>query len=231
MNTRYRQFRNPMIVAALCSGAFAGPALAVSLGAPAPGEPLPAAQGSRGENLEYNLAGTVANGSAALVPLMAADVQARQFSTVDDTTAASGAQVGKALDDVSFVKTATENGRKEVAAARDALPQLKQPELKRLAEMLVTDHSAANAKLSSIAERKGWPLPAAKSAPATPASGTASPDFDSKWLGEQIAGHERSVTLYRAQAESGEDADLRKFARETLPTIQHHLEELKKLKK
>ena len=46
-----------------------------------------------------------------------------------------------------------------------------------------------------------------------------------------IAGHERSVALYRAQAQGGEDQDLRKFARDALPTIEHHLEELKRLQK
>ena len=70
--------------------------------------------------------------------------------------AATGTAVGKPVDDVTFVKRATESGRKEVAAARDALPQLKAPELKRIAEMLVQDHSSANAKLSKIAETKGW---------------------------------------------------------------------------
>ena len=46
-----------------------------------------------------------------------------------------------------------------------------------------------------------------------------------------IAGHERSVALYRAQAKAGEDQDLRKFARDTLPTIEQHLAELKRLQK
>ena len=46
-----------------------------------------------------------------------------------------------------------------------------------------------------------------------------------------IAGHERSVALYRAQAQGGEDQDLRKYAHDTLPTIEHHLEELRRMQK
>ena len=46
-----------------------------------------------------------------------------------------------------------------------------------------------------------------------------------------IAGHERSLALYRAQAQSGEDKDLRRYASDTLPTIEHHLEELRSLQK
>ena len=139
--------------------------------------------------------------------------------------------MGKPVDDVTFVKRATESGRKEVAAARDALPQLKAPELKRIAEMLVQDHSNANAKLSKIAESKGWASARRPQPAAPPPAGTASGDFDQKWTAEMIAGHETSIALYRAQAQGGEDQDLRKYARDTLPTIEHHLEELRRAQK
>jgi putative membrane protein len=68
-------------------------------------------------------------------------------------------------------------------------------------------------------------------ASAPPPSGTASSDFDAGWTAEMIAGHERSAALYRAQAQNGEDKDLRNYARETLPTIERHLAELRRLQK
>ena len=108
--------------------------------------------------------------------------------------------------------------------------QLKNPELIRVAEMLVNDHSGANQRLSKIAEAKQWPLPAPQTQSAPP-SGTASSDFDAKWTAEMIAGHERSVELYHAEAQGGEDKDLRKYASETLPTIERHLAELRRLQK
>jgi len=46
-----------------------------------------------------------------------------------------------------------------------------------------------------------------------------------------LAGHERSMALYRAEAKSGEDPDLRQFAHDTLPTIEHHLAALRNLQK
>lgn len=169
-------------------------------------------------------------GSSSLVPLMAVDVQANQTATVDAPEIGAGGETGKPLDDIAFVKQAIESGRKEVNSAKEALLQLKQPELKRIAEMLVSDHSGANARLAELADSKGWPVPSAKAAPPPP-SGTASGDFDAKWTAEMIAGHERSITLYRAEAQSGEDKDLRKYARETLPTIERHLADLKRLQK
>jgi putative membrane protein len=169
-------------------------------------------------------------GSASLVPLMTAEMEANHANYVDAAATPGGGALGKPVDDITFVKVATESGRKEVASASDALPQLKQPELKRIAQMLVSDHSGANERLSKIAEGKGWPIPAPQ-ASAPPPSGTASSDFDAKWTAEMIAGHERSIALYRAQAQSGEDKDLRKYAHDTLPTIEHHLAELRRLQK
>jgi putative membrane protein len=214
----------------LAGMAAAAPAWAVSLTATSPAQPLPASMDTAAprpmEN--WSMAGA-AGGSASLVPLMAADMQAGHTASVEAPADAAGGAVGKPVDDVAFVRQATESGRKEVAAARDALPQLKNPGLKRIAEMLVSDHSNANAKLSKIAEAKGWPIPAPQAA--TPPAAGASSDFDAKWTAEMIAGHEKSVALYRAQAQGGEDKDLRKYAHDTLPTIEHHLAELRSLQK
>jgi len=171
----------------------------------------------------------VAAGSGTLVPLMAIEMEAHHAAAVDANAEPGGGASGIS-DDVAFVRQATENGRKEVKSARDALLQLKEPELKRIAEMLVTDHSGANERLSKIAEAKQWPVPAPQAA-APPPSGTASSDFDAKWTAEMIAGHERSIALYRAQAQNGEDKDLRKYASDTLPTIERHLAELRRLQK
>ena len=214
----------------LAAGVFAAmtwtPSWAISLPAAGPAQPIP---DSSATPASLAPAETMSAGSAALVPLMAVDVQATQTTEVD-APATGGSDVGKPIDDMTFVRKATESGYKEVNSAREAIPQLQQPELKRIAEMLVTDHSGANARLAKLAETKHWSLPPAPAA-GPPPSGTASSNFDAKWTAEMIAGHERSVAMYRTQAQSGEDQDLRKYARETLPTIEHHLAELRRLQK
>lgn len=213
------------VIAATLAGMWLGAAQAASLASTHPAQPIPAA----GFDAAPAPAETWSTGSARLVPFMAAETQAH--ATEFTAPAAQGAGgAGKAVDDVGFVKQATESGRREVRAAREALPQLRNAELKRIAEMLVKDHSAAGERLSRIAEGKGWPVPAPQAAPPPPA-GTASSDFDARWTADMIAAHERSVALYRAQAERGDDRELRAYARETLPTIEHHLEELRSLQK
>jgi predicted outer membrane protein len=188
--------------------------------------PLPE-QSPMSDRASLYAANSITAGSASLVPLMAAEMEANHLSQFDASSKGGG---GADVDDIAFVKQATESSRKEISSARDAMSKLKQPDLKRIAEMLVADHSGASAKLSKLAESKGWPVPAPQ-APSAPASGTAIADFDAKWTAEMIAGHERSIALYRTQAQNGEDEDLRKFARETLPTIERHLSQLKELQK
>ena len=173
------------------------------------------------------IAANMTAGSATLVPLMAVEMEANHAAAVD---APAGGGGGQSDDDIAFVRQATENARKEIQSARDALLQLQNPELIRVAEMLVNDHSGANQRLSKIAEAKQWPLPAPQMQTAPP-SGAASSNFDAKWTAEMIAGHERSVELYSAEAKGGEDKDVRKYASDTLPTIERHLAELRRLQK
>jgi putative membrane protein len=203
--------------------ALTAPVWAVSVPDVTPAPPTEEAAAPTNQYVATNMT----SGSAALVPLMAVEMEANHAAAVDAPAEGGG---GKSVDDIAFVRQATESGRKEIQSARDALLQLKNPELIRVAEMLVNDHSGANARLTKIAEAKQWPVPAPP-AQSAPPSGTASSDFDSKWTAEMIAGHERSVALYHAEAQSGEDKDLRKYASETLPTIERHLTELRRLQK
>jgi len=206
--------------------AMAAPAWAVSVPEDARATPPDSGAAPTNQYVAVNLT----SGSASLVPLMVIEMEAEHAAAVDAQAQAGGGGGEKPVDDIAFVQKATESARKEISSARDALLQLKQPELIRMAEMLVKDHTGANARLSKLAESKQWPLPAPQPQTAPP-SGTASSDFDAKWTAEMIAGHERSVALYRTQATSGEDKDLRKYASETLPTIEHHLAELRRLQK
>ena len=214
-----------MTTAAMLAGA--APAWSVSMRTTGPAEAMP---DNGAIPVALPVAENLTAGSATLAPLMAADVPTNASSRADAGAQTGGGNVGKPIDDISFVARATESGRKEINSARVALPQLQNPDLKRMAEMLVNDHGNANTRLAKIADAKSWPVPPPPRHELPPA-GTAVPDFDAKWTADMIAAHERSVALYSAQAQGGEDPELRKSARETLPTIQHHLAELRRLQK
>ncbi len=119
--------RNSGIAILILATGAAAPALAASLSFPSEPQPTP----ESGTLAPAPLLDNWSPGSATLVPLMAADTQATPATQVDPPAAGTSQPTGKPLDDISFVKRATESGRKEVAAARNALPQLKRPELKQ----------------------------------------------------------------------------------------------------
>src|SRR3569832_2041043 len=110
------------------------PVWAGSLSTIGPAQPIPAGVMPADSNAtELTAAEISAAGSTTLEPLMAADVQARTDADTNvDAPAGGGAPAGKPIDDTQFVRQATESGRKEIRAAQDALPQLKDPELKRI---------------------------------------------------------------------------------------------------
>lgn len=203
------------------------PAWSLSLATTGPAQPLP---DDGVATVSLPLAENLVAGSASLMPVMAADLPAHAASVIDTNTPAGGGDIGKPIDDISFLALAADRGRKELRAAHDALAQLQDPELRRVAEALIRTHEDANARMERIAEAKNWPLPA-RAAHAAPPTGTASADFDAAWTEEMIATHERLASLYGAQAQGGEDQELRRFARETLPALQNHLNELRRLQK
>jgi putative membrane protein len=213
----------------IVSGALAAtsPAWAVSLATTGPAQPLPDPVAAM---VSLPIAENLTAGSSALIPLAAADVPASQSSTIDASQLTGGGDIGKPIDDISFLAIATERAREDLSAAHQALAQLSDPDLKRVAEALVRDHADATARMARIADEKKWPLPALQTAEAPP-SGMASADFDALWTEEMISTQEHAAALYSAQAQGGEDQDLRRYARDTLPTIQRHLAELRRLQK
>ena len=216
-----------MAMTATVAAVMSGPAGALSLTTTGPAQPVPEPMASA---VSLPISDALAAGSAALVPLMAVDLPAGPASAIDASQPTGGGDIGKPIDDISFLALATESARKELGAAHEALARLKDPELKRVAEALVKDHADATARMAKIADEKKWPLPAQQRGLAPPA-GTASADFDANWTDDMISAHERAVALYSAQAQGGEDQDLRAYARATLPTIQRHLADLRRLQK
>jgi putative membrane protein len=130
--------------------------------------------------------------------------------------------------DATFLRKAVEGDRLEIASAQAALDQAERTDTKNAARMILEDHRNSSQKLQSLASRKGWTLPSAASADAdqamTSASGSGS--FDDRFLADQIRMHREAISLYRAQASGGADPDLRQFARDQLPHLEHHLEML-----
>jgi putative membrane protein len=134
--------------------------------------------------------------------------------------------------DQTFVNKAAMGGMAEVATGQIAAQQGATDGVKQFGQMMVTDHTKANDQLKQIASTKGITIPDSdpkadkETAKLSKASGT---DFDDKYIKTEIKDHKATVKLFQKEADSGKDPDLKKFASDTLPTLQMHLASVEKL--
>ncbi len=160
------------------------------------------------------------------LPTLAAAV-AHSQSTDPTTSTGATASTMPSGQDAEFLARAAQAGREEVEQAQMAMQSTQREDVYNVASMMLEVHQRANLQLEDLVRRKGWPLPAATTAPRDQShGGTAGGDFDTKYLTEEIRHHKEAISLYRKQAASGIDPDLQKFANDSLPKLEHHLDML-----
>lgn len=149
---------------------------------------------------------------------------AAQAQPASAPTARSGTMSGA---DRPFVEKAAAGGLAEVAAGRIAQQQGNSDQVKQFGQRLVDDHSKANDELKQIAGAKGMRLPSSptpeqqrEAAMLAKMNGAA---FDKAFMNHLVADHKKDIALFRKEASSGKDPELKAFAAKTLPTLQEHL--------
>jgi putative membrane protein len=135
--------------------------------------------------------------------------------------------------DQSFVHMASSGGLAEVQLGQLATERAASPEVKQFGQRMVTDHTKANQELAEIAQKKNMPI-ATEFDPkhrtmADKLAKLQGAAFDREYLLGQVADHEQTVALFKTQIKEGKDADLKTFARETLPTLEDHLKTVRAL--
>jgi putative membrane protein len=150
-------------------------------------------------------------------------------ATQGDAAATASTAASQLHDvDAEFLRKALEANRMEIASAQAALGNAERAETKATARTLLDDHQQSSQKLQQLASRKGWSMPAASTTAESDQARmeTAGAGFDDRFMAEQIRMHREAISLYRQQVSSGSDPDLRQFARDQLPHLEHHLEML-----
>jgi putative membrane protein len=123
--------------------------------------------------------------------------------------------------DKRFINEAAAGGMMEVEGGRMASQNAKHGEVKKFGERMVTDHSAANNELKSIASSKGVQLPAGKS------PGKWKNDKD--YMDMMVKDHEKDLAAFQAEAKDGSDPEVKKFANKTSKVIEKHLNMAKEI--
>jgi putative membrane protein len=134
-----------------------------------------------------------------------------------------------------FVKKAGEAGAAEVAMGKLGSTKATDTEVKAFAQHMVKDHTKANQELMAAAKSKGLKVP---SEPGLMHKGmkekferqSADADFNHDFMEQMVKDHESTVELFRtASADTTLDPDLRSLAKKTLPTLEEHLADARKL--
>jgi putative membrane protein len=137
------------------------------------------------------------------------------------------ADAGLNQTDRDFIGKAAQGGQFEVAAGKLATQRAADPAVRTFAQRMVADHSANNDLLKSLASSKQAPLPDSVSPDDHVAlgklEGLNGHDFDQAYADMMVKDHVADIREFQQEMTQAQDPDVKDFAQQTLPTLQHHL--------
>ncbi|MFC5499029.1 DUF4142 domain-containing protein [Caenimonas terrae] len=136
--------------------------------------------------------------------------------------------------DRKFMTKVAAEGMYEVEVAKLAAGKASSPELKTFANMMVDDHTKANAELAQLAGSRGVELPAALSHGQRrdlEKMGKRSGDqFDREFAKEVgLKDHKKDIKAFEKESGKAKDPELKAWVDKTLPTLRAHLDAATKL--
>ena len=143
--------------------------------------------------------------------------------------AAAGQKLG--VSDALFAMAAADGGMTEVVISEIGARKATNPQLKQFSQQMITEHTRINNELKALAARKGIALPTA----ITPGhqfcgqnlEGLSGDEFDTTYAVTQHVLHMDTIAMFEAEAERGQDPDMKALAAKALPHIVGHTRELK----
>lgn len=135
---------------------------------------------------------------------------------------------GQNVNAAEFVSKAANSDMFEIQSSQLALTKTQDSRIRDFAQHMVQDHTAASDKLKAAAQ--GQTIPTTLDQEHTQmlqqlqqASGN---DFNRSYVQMQISGHQKAVSLFETYAQNGDNAQLKQFAQQTVPTLQQHLQQI-----
>ncbi|KAA0572595.1 DUF4142 domain-containing protein [Azospirillum sp. Sh1] len=132
-----------------------------------------------------------------------------------------------AQQDMTFANKAAMSDMFEIQAGKLAQDQAKEKDVKQFGSHMVSDHTKTSDAMKEMAQKKSMTLPTKLDSEhqqkLDKLRGMKGEQFDSAYMQGQVDAHQTAVSLFRDQAQNGKDADLKRFAEQTLPTLEQHL--------
>jgi putative membrane protein len=135
----------------------------------------------------------------------------------------------KSVTPESFASQAAIIGKAEIELGQIALSNTQNSDVRKYAERMVKDHTAADKKLKAIAAKEDLQLPQSldqeHAALKTKLQGLKGEDFDRAYVNAMAKGHDKAVALFESASQQAQmPAELKQFAASTLPTLEQHQE-------
>ncbi|WCT13260.1 DUF4142 domain-containing protein [Mucilaginibacter jinjuensis] len=132
-----------------------------------------------------------------------------------------------------FLIVASIKNLQEVSSGQIAIQKASRPDVKAFGRMMVKDHGDAEQQLLQLAKSRGISLPSAATGGLQPDLNlkNAGSNFDQLYVHGMVSGHENAVEVFQNYAVNGKDPAVRAWAQQMLPTLKHHLEEIKTISK
>ena len=150
-------------------------------------------------------------------------------------TAASAEDKDKSsASDQTFVTKAAESDLAEINTSNLALKNSGDATVKKFAQQMVQDHTKTSNELTKLASKKNYKLPERMNAEHdkmwTKLSAMKGAGFDKAYADGQVKAHETAVSLFEKESKDGSDADLKAWAKKTLPHLKEHLKMAKDMR-
>ncbi len=135
--------------------------------------------------------------------------------------------------DQAFLKKSAIGDTAEVQLGQMAEQKASNPKVKAFGQRMVNDHSKNDDLLTSLAQEQHIPLPTEldpehKNAKAALSSKSGS-QFDQDYMRLMVHEHQKTVALFKHEAQTSQDATVKQFAQQSLPTLESHLQEAQQI--
>lgn len=134
----------------------------------------------------------------------------------------------------TFLTDALKGDNSEIELGKLAAQKAPDPDVKAYGSTLVADHQKALTDASAVAQKLGVDVPTEMTSKANDElnklNGLSGNDFDKEFVNYMVDDHKNDISEFKRQANDTDDAAVADLARNTLPTLQKHLELAQSLK-
>jgi len=145
----------------------------------------------------------------------------------------SGSEAALSSAGSKFVEQVSAENAAEVKLGTLAQQKASSGDVKEFAGRMVEDHQKADDQLKRTvpAQSAAAPEDLERKHQKTydQLSKLSGDEFDREYIKHMVKDHEKAVKMFRKQAERTSDRELSQFAQSTLPTLEEHLEEAKRI--